>query len=550
TVIAPRQICDGIFDCSDLSDECLCVTSSFGAADLCSSVCYGDQSTSCSQCRTVYKLFLKQVCNGISECQNGEDERNCSGRFECDAGHRVWLTGSKKVVSIDNKQKCDAVFPPECLDYSDEVNCSESTHFYCESGTPFFVRRDQVTDGNRDCADASDECPPNVFQASDISSREELIKSPFLRAMIWFMACVAINGNALVFFFSLKSLWENSKKAKVLQAPRVAVINKLLILNLSIADFLMGVALLIIAIKSAQFSGQYCWRDLLWRSSTTCDVIGVLSVLSCEASVLSLVCLTSYRLYTIYFPLKSRTVSTKVATIWIIGIWVLCFVLALLPLSDHLSRYMVTTIRIKTTPYLKTEMIRFDQLLAFTKRISVTQRNVSVEGVFTTGSWSVLQRFLNTNFPGHAPEPVGYFGYYSASAVCLPRYFKLTTDQLGLNEISAVIMSFNFITLLYISAAYAAIYKRTSSGAFSANTANRQQTEQRQKNAKNLQRKISILILTDFSCWLPVCLMTFISYRESGLPSFVYSVSAIILLPINSSLNPIIYTDAVPKLYR
>nr|XP_009862083.2 relaxin receptor 1-like [Ciona intestinalis] len=215
---------------------------------------------------------------------------------------------------------------------------------------------------------------------------------------------------------------------------------------------------------------------------------------------------------------------------------------------DQLSRYMAAML-IKTTPYLTTEIIQFDQLMEFTKRISATQQNISVDGILTTGSWSVLQRFLSDNFPKYVPERVGYFGYYSASAVCLPRYFKLQTGQFEVNAISPVIMSFNFIALLYICAAYAAIYKRTYSGNMAVDTAQRQQTEQRQKNAKKMQRKISILIFTDLWCWLPVCLMSFVSLRKSGMHGSVYSFSAIFLLPINSSLNPIIYTDAVPKLY-
>jgi len=32
------------------------------------------------------------------------------------------------------------------------------------------------------------------------------------------------------------------------------------------------------------------------------------------------------------------------------------------------------------------------------------------------------------------------------------------------------------------------------------------------------------------------------------IPSILYAVSAIILLPINSSLNPVIYTDVIQKI--
>ena len=45
-------------------------------------------------------------------------------------------------VSIDKKFLCDLVI--NCDNAEDEMNCTEDDRFYCESGTPLFVRRNQV----------------------------------------------------------------------------------------------------------------------------------------------------------------------------------------------------------------------------------------------------------------------------------------------------------------------------------------------------------------------------------------------------------------------
>jgi len=59
-----------------------------------------------------------------------------------------------------------------------------------------------------------------------------------------------------------------------------------------------------------------------------------------------------------------------------------------------------------------------------------------------------------------------------------------------------------------------------------------------------LQRKIIKLVVTDFSCWVPICVMVFIHFSEAvTLGGIYYVVTAVILLPINSVLNPLLYSD-------
>lgn len=55
-------------------------------------------------------------------------------------------------------------------------------------------------------------------------------------------------------------------------------------------------------------------------------------------------------------------------------------------------------------------------------------------------------------------------------------------------------------------------------------------------------------MITDFCCWVPLSIMAFINFAGVRLSPEAYAVSAIVLLPINSSLNPIIYSNLLDKI--
>jgi len=75
--------------------------------------------------------------------------------------------------------------------------------------------------------------------------------------------------------------------------------NHILVLNLAVADLLMGIYLFAVGINYERLKGSYCKEELLWRGSSLCTWMGITALISCEASMLTLVSLTSVRLYTI-----------------------------------------------------------------------------------------------------------------------------------------------------------------------------------------------------------------------------------------------------------
>jgi len=78
-----------------------------------------------------------------------------------------------------------------------------------------------------------------------------------------------------------------------------AKINHMLILNLAVADLLMGVYLIMLGIAGVVFNETFCRHEFTWRSGSTCQLMGSLVVISSETSVLTMVLLASIRLYVV-----------------------------------------------------------------------------------------------------------------------------------------------------------------------------------------------------------------------------------------------------------
>ena len=433
---------------------------------------------------------------------------------------------------MPKRKRCDGSFPPDCVDLSDEMNCSETSHFYCENNVPLFVPREKVLDGKQDCSDNSDECPRDIFENTALSSREELIRWTFLRVVIWLMAFLSLSGNLTVMVLTVANLVREMKLPPQ-RRSNVRLVNSTLIVNLALADFIMGLVLLTIGAKTVQFSGSYCQADKMWRTSALCGCIGVMTVVSSEASVLTLVCITSYRIYCLYKPIASRSLRVRLLVLWISMIWAVSLTLALIPLAEQLAPYMISKLRISSSPYFSTDLITLAELQRFALRVSC----LANKPVMLENNWHEIENYLERHFHEIAPAAQGHFGYYSDNGVCMPKLYRVSDDDGGFNVMSSAIITFNFVALLYIAAAYVAIYRHTM-----RQTQHGISSEEQQRHrSAAMYRKISVLIGTDMCCWFPVCIMTFLSMGGQVLDPMAYAVSAVVLLPINSSLNPIIY---------
>ncbi|CAK8674679.1 unnamed protein product [Clavelina lepadiformis] len=109
------------------------------------------------------------VCNGMDDCKDGSDEKDCNGTcgpyaFKCDNNQCIYISW-----------KCDG--DDDCGDNSDEVGCPtprpcSSTSFQCDNGR--CISPTWVCDSTNDCGDGSDEkdcesqtCNPQQFACDD-----------------------------------------------------------------------------------------------------------------------------------------------------------------------------------------------------------------------------------------------------------------------------------------------------------------------------------------------------------------------------------------------
>ena len=121
-------------------------------------VCSVDEFT-CSAGR-IKCVSIDQICDGIENCEDRSDEHHC---HTCGGPHGNWFyCGNNKNDCIVSHWRCDG--EQDCHDGSDELNCpifstqgngcSES-EFQCPNGMCIPIR--WHCDGNFDCIDKSDE---------------------------------------------------------------------------------------------------------------------------------------------------------------------------------------------------------------------------------------------------------------------------------------------------------------------------------------------------------------------------------------------------------
>ena len=154
--------------------------------------------------------------------------------------------------------------------------------------------------------------------------------------------------------------------------------------------------------------------------------------------------------------------------------------------------------------------------------------------------WHSAIGFLQQNFPQYVPNNV--FGYYGETSVCLPKLFVVWGEHSW--EFTFALISINFVCFMFIAISYVIIYK------WSTNRFARILNKHQAKRDLTMQRRIVRITTTDFLCWIPICVMVFLSLIGVYIANIAYIVCACVLLPINSAFNPFLYSSLPDKMLR
>jgi len=128
-----------------------------------------------------------------------------------------------------------------------------------------------------------------------------------------------------------------------------------------------------------------------------------------------------------------------------------------------------------------------------------------------------------------------HWSFYGQTGICIP--LPITrNDYAGDDYAYGVMIIFNFILFLLIAAGQASIYASIR--------ANRMSTSDSTKKSNDLRiaRRLITVALSDFLCWFPIGLLGLLASQGIPIPGEVNVGMAIFVLPLNSALNPFLYT--------
>ena len=310
-----------------------------------------------------------------------------------------------------------------------------------------------------------------------------LLADRALVAMMWLIGLNAIGGNVFVLVWKLK----HGQKNKV---------QDLLLSNLAISDSIMGIYMVMIAIADVYFGIEFPMYSESWRSGITCRIAGGLSILSSEASVFFVTLISIDRFICVRFPFTTRKLSKRSAYLATTLIWLFSLALGVIPSS----------LAGRNENFYDNSHVCIGLPLSLIGRYSVKK---------------VIKRTLKDHsFIGINTFNTTYYGEFHG------KHFS-NSIFLGLNGICYLV-----ILICYIEIVRATFKSSKRSG-----------LNKELKDELRMTLKVTTIVATDFCCWFPIIILgILVQTRVITLPASVYAWCVTFVIPINSAINPYLYT--------
>ena len=132
-------------------------------------------------------------------------------------------------------------------------------------------------------------------------------------------------------------------------------------------------------------------------------------------------------------------------------------------------------------------------------------------------------------------------GYYGTNGLCLPLQLPGEKDP-AWEYCLAIFGVVNFLVACYMAWAYSTIFYATYVSARNS------ENVQLKKGESGMAIRFVAIVLTDILCWFPIAILIYLSMAGiiSDTENILYSWFSIFVAPINSAINPFIYTITSP----
>ena len=330
--------------------------------------------------------------------------------------------------------------------------------------------------------------PYNCTASSDRSpylTCDRLLSDRVLVVMMWLIGLNALFGNMFVLMWRKK----NTKKAKF---------QDMLLGNLALSDFLMGGYMIILGSADIYFNDKFPLEAETWRSGITCRIAGAISIISSEASVFFVTLISIDRYIGIKYPMSTKKLGKKLTLAIILATWIVSVALGVVP--------SVLAAGEKNFKFYDNSHVCIGLPLALTKSYTTTttREKLDFEGQFI-------------HWDGYSTKYEGLItGMFFSSALFL-----------GLNCVCYLVI---LICYIYIVSSVQKSSKQSG------------RTVEMSEQIK-LTTKVTAIVGTDFLCWFPIIILgILVQTRVLTLPPAVYAWAVTFVLPINSGINPYLYT--------
>nr|KAG5710138.1 hypothetical protein BaRGS_006657 [Batillaria attramentaria] len=128
-----------------------------------------------------------------------------------------------------------------------------------------------------------------------------------------------------------------------------------------------------------------------------------------------------------------------------------------------------------------------------------------------------------------------HWEFYSQTGICIP--LPITRQEFPGHVYSfGVMIVFNFILFVSIATGQVFIYLSIRANSMAAADTSKQSKDM------TIARRLISVVVSDFLCWFPIGLLGMLTLTGTPIPGEVNVAMAIVVLPVNSVLNPFLYT--------